>query len=133
MPARNYLSRLPKRGQRRGDASKGEIEIVTARKDLARISTECADELSGSALGKGGKRIGILLEDEVRFVVRDALRFPSGETKCQMRIVGKTEYDGANGVAVLCVLEGRFLLREIFRHATRSWELETVRGRRETG
>ena len=25
------------------------------------------------------------------------------------------------------------MLREIFRHATRSWELETVRGRRELG
>jgi 8-oxo-dGTP pyrophosphatase MutT (NUDIX family) len=130
---RNYLTRLPKRAQRRGSARKGEVEIVVAKKELDRISASCADELSGSALGKNGKRIGVLLEDEVRFVVRDALRFPSGETKCEMRVVGKTEYDGPNGVAVLCVLEGRFLLREIFRHATRSWELETVRGRRELG
>lgn len=133
MPARNYLSRLPERAQRRADAAKGEVEIITAKKELDQISTECAEDLSGSALGKGGKRIGILLEDEVRFVVRDALRFPSGETKCEMRVVGKTEYDGPNGVAVLCLLNGKFLLRKIFRHATRAWELETVRGRRETG
>ena len=130
---RTYLARLPRHAQRRGSAAKGEIEIVTARKDLDRIDSECASELKGSALGKGGKRIGILLEDEVRMVVRDALRFPSGETKCEMRIVGKTEFDGPNGVAVLCVSRGRFLLREIYRHATRSWEIETVRGRRERG
>ena len=129
----DYLRRLPKHAQRRGDAANGEVEIVTAKRDLERIEAECAPKLKGSALGKGGKRIGILLEDEVRMVVRDALRFPSGATKCEMRIVGKTEYDGPNGVAVLCVADGRFVLREIYRHATRSWELETVRGRRESG
>jgi len=128
-----YLDRLPRHAQRRGDAKKGEVEIVTSRRELEEISAACAPELKGSALGKGGKRIGILLEDEVRMVVRDALRFPSGETKCEMRIVGKTELDGPNGIAALCVAHGRFVLREIFRHATRSWELETVRGRRELG
>lgn len=128
-----YLKKLPSHAQRRGSAAKGEAEIVTGRKELERISAECSGELSGSALGKGGKRLGILLEDEVRMVVRDALRFPSGATKCEMRIVGKTEYDGPNGVAVLCVSDGRIVLREIYRHATRSWELETVRGRRESG
>jgi ADP-ribose pyrophosphatase len=128
-----YLRKLPRHAQRRGNAAKGESEIVTRRKDLERIAAECESELSGSALGKGGKRIGILLEDQVRMVVRDALRFPSGATKCEMRIVGKTEYDGPNGVVALCVADGRILLREIFRHPTRSWELEAVRGRRESG
>ena len=130
---RVYLERLPPRAQRRGNAAKGEAEIVTSRRELDRIAAECASELKGSALGKGGKRTGILLEDEVRFIVRDALRFPSGATRCEMRIVGKTEYDGPNGVAALCIADGKLVLREIYRHATRSWELETVRGRRESG
>ena len=128
-----YLEKLPADAQRRGSADRGESEIVTSRRDLEKISARCAKELKGSALGKGGKRIGILLEDEVRMVVRDALRFPSGQTKCEMRIIGKTGYDGPNGVAALCVADGKFVLREIFRHATRAWELETVRGRRENG
>jgi hypothetical protein len=130
---KSYLTRLPKHARHRGSADKGEIEIVTSKKRQERIGRECAGALTGTALGKGGKRIGILLEDEVRMYVRDALAFPSGETKCEMRVIGKTEFDGPNGVAALCVLEGRFVMREIFRHATRSWELETVRGRRETG
>jgi 8-oxo-dGTP pyrophosphatase MutT (NUDIX family) len=128
-----YLKKLPRHAQRRGNAAKGESEIVTGRKELERIAAECRSDLSGSALGKGGKRIGILLEDEVRMIVRDALRFPSGATRCEMRIVGKTEYDGPNGVAVLCIADKRIVLREIYRHPTRSWELETVRGRRESG
>jgi ADP-ribose pyrophosphatase len=128
-----YLNRLPEHARRRGNADQGEAEIVTSRTEFAKISAECAAELKGSALGKGGKRIGILLEDEVRMIVRDALRFPTGATKCEMRIVGKTEFDGPNGIAALCVAGGKFVLREIFRHATRSWELETVRGRRESG
>ena len=131
--SRSYLERLPPRSRQRGSARKGESEIVTSRRELNEIAGECASELKGSALGKGGKRIGILLEDKVRFVVRDALRFPGGATRCEMRIVGKTEYDGPNGVAVLCSKEGKLVLREIYRHATRSWELETVRGRRESG
>jgi len=128
-----YLDRLPEHAQRRGDVNKGEAEIVTSRRELNEIESECASDLKGSAISKSGKRIGILLEDDVRFIVRDALKFPSGATKCQMRVIGKTEYDGPNGVAALCVADGRFVLREIYRHATRSWELETVRGRRESG
>jgi len=128
-----YLDRLPKHAQKRGKATRGEIEVVTSRGELNRIASECAGDLKGSALGKGGKQIGILLEDDVRFIVRDALKFPSGATRCQMRVIGKTEYDGPNGVAALCIDEGRIVMREIYRHATRSWELEIVRGRRETG
>jgi ADP-ribose pyrophosphatase len=131
--SRTYLERLPKRARRRGSAKKGEIEVVTSRREQKEIEAECAADLKGSALGKGGKRIGILLEDEVRMVVRDALKFPSGATRCQMRIIGKTEYDGPNGVVALCLLDGRFVLRETFRHPTRAFELETLRGRRETG
>ena len=129
----SYLKRLPEHAQKKGSVKKGEVEIVTKRRDVDKIESDCADALSGSALGKNGKRIGILLEDEVRMVVRDPIRFPSGETKCQMRIIGKTEYDGVNGVVVLPMLNGKFVLREIYRHPTRSWELEVVRGRRETG
>ncbi|HVF40829.1 MAG TPA: NUDIX domain-containing protein [Gemmatimonadaceae bacterium] len=129
----SYLDRLPKAASRRGSADRGEIEIVTGRRSRREIESECADELTGGALGKRSKRTGILLEDDVHMVVRDAVRFPSGATGCQMRIVGKTGFDGPNGVVALAESDGRFVFREIFRHATRSWELEAIRGRRESG
>ena len=133
MAKASYLARLPRIAQKRGDTSKGEIEIITNRKAVRRIESECGPELEGSALGKNGKRIGILLEDKVHFIVRDAVEFPSGAVGCQMRIIGKTQFDGVNGVVALTHCEGRLYLRKIYRHATRSWELEAVRGRRETG
>lgn len=130
---RQYLKRLPGDAQKIGDNDEGEVEIVTSQKEAKKIAEDCSDDLSGSGLGKGGKRIGILLEDEAHLFVRDPVRYPSGATKCQMRVIGKTEFDGPNGVAVLAMSEGRFVLREIYRHATRSWELEITRGRRESG
>lgn len=130
---RSYLRRLPKLAQTRGNAKRGQIEIVTSRNLMREIEAECASELKGSALGTNGKQIGILLEDETHIYVRDALRFPSGETGCRMRVIGKTQFDGVNGVVVLCSLNGRILLRRTYRHATRRWELEFVRGRREIG
>jgi ADP-ribose pyrophosphatase len=128
-----YLERLPDAAQVRGDASAGEVAIVTRRTEVEEIQSDADDGLTGSALGQNGKRVGILLEDSVHMIVRDAVRYPSGASRCQMRIIGKTEYDGPNGVAVLCISDGQFVLREIFRHATRSWELEITRGRRERG
>jgi ADP-ribose pyrophosphatase len=133
MAKASYLARLPRVAQKRGDQSKGEIEIVTRKKSVRRIDAECGPELEGSALGKSGKRIGILLEDKVHFIVRDAVEFPSGAAGCAMRIIGKTQFDGVNGVIALTHCDGRLFLRQVFRHATRSWELEAVRGRRETG
>ena len=133
MAKSSYLERLPRSAQKRGDVTKGEIAIVTKKKVLRQIAAECADELSGSALGKNGKKIGVLLEDDVHMIVRDALEYPSGATGCRMRIIGKTEFDGVSGVVALTHCDGRLYMRRIFRHPTRSWELEAVRGRREQG
>ncbi len=130
---RSYLKRLPEEAQARGNAGEGEVEIVTSARELKKTAKECPDELTGSALGKNGKRIGILLDDHMHLIVRDAVRFPGGATNYRMRIIGKTEYDGPNGVAILGMTAGQFVLREIYRHATRSWELEIPRGRREAG
>ena len=133
MAKTSYLARLPKSAQRRGSIAKGQIEIVTKKKRARKIDEENAAELKGSALRKGSKRIGILLEDNVHMVVRDAVVYPSGAAGCPMRIIGKTQYDGVNGVVALTYCEGVLYIRRIFRHPTRSWELEAVRGRRETG
>ncbi|HVD61751.1 MAG TPA: NUDIX hydrolase [Gemmatimonadaceae bacterium] len=133
MAKSSYLERLPRIAQKRGSAAKGQIELVTRKKLVRQIDEETASELKGSALGKNGKRIGILLEDEVHMVVRDAVKYPSGATGAPMRIIGKTQFDGVNGVVALAHCEGFLYLRRIFRHPVRSWEIEAVRGKRETG
>jgi ADP-ribose pyrophosphatase len=111
-----YLKKLPDSARYTGDATAGEIEIIDKR-EAPKIRA----------------KTGILLEDKLHFFVRDAVKFPSGEVRTQMRVIGCTMSDGPSGVVALAFRDGKVFLREIFRHATRRWELETPRGHRETG
>ena len=111
-----YLKKLPESARKLGDARAGEIEIIS-KSDAPKIR----------------EKTGILLEDKLHFYVRDAVRFPSGETRTQMRVIGCTMFDGPSGVIALPSRNGRIVLREMFRHATRQWGLEAPRGQRETG
>ena len=111
-----YLAKLPESTSYLGNADAGEIEIVSAAE---------ARNVKG--------KTGILFEDSLHFVVRDSVKFPSGDTRAQLRIIGCTMADGPSGVVALAWRDGKLHLREMFRHATRRWELETPRGQRETG
>lgn len=113
--APEYLAQLPERARYVGDSTRGEIEIITRP--------------AGSDLDE----TGILIRDDFHTVVRDAVKYPSGAIKTPMRVIGATAADGVDGVVVLASLEGRIQLRWMFRHATRRWELEAARGRRELG
>jgi ADP-ribose pyrophosphatase len=115
MPPR-YIQSLPESARYVGDTEKGEIEIVDKR-EAPKIRA----------------KTGVLLEDKVHYFVRDAVKFPSGEARTAMRVIGCTMHDGPSGVVALCWRDGAIFLREIFRHATRRWELETPRGQREAG
>ena len=110
-----YLQKLPESTRYAGDAGEGEIEIID-KKEAPKIRA----------------RTGILIEDKLHFFVRDAVKFPSGEVRTQMRVIGCTMSDGPSGVVALASRDGKIYLREMFRHATRRWELETPRGQRET-
>lgn len=111
----DYLAQLPERARYAGDSSKGEIEIIS-RPERSEL-----DET------------GILIRDDFHTIVRDAVRYPSGAVRTPMRVIGATSADGVDGVVVLASLDGRIQLRWMFRHATRRWELEAARGRREAG
>jgi ADP-ribose pyrophosphatase len=111
-----YLKKLPPTAAKAGDASAGEIEIID-RRDSSKVRV----------------KTGILIEDKLHFVVRDAVKFPSGAVRTELRVIGRTMFDGPSGVVALASRDGKVFLREMFRHATRRWELETTRGQRETG
>jgi ADP-ribose pyrophosphatase len=115
MPPR-YIQSLPESARVIGSAKDDEIEIID-RREAPRIRA----------------KTGILLEDKQHYFVRDAVKYPSGEVGTSMRVIGCTMHDGPAGVVALCSRDGNIFLREIFRHATRRWELETTRGQRETG
>ena len=60
--------------------------------------------------------------------MRDPVRFPSGKLGTYLRILEPSALDGAAGVVLLPVRDNVIFLREVFRHATRRWELELPRG-----
>src|SRR5919204_1099346 len=115
MPPR-YIQSLPESARYIGNAKEDEIEIID-RREAPRIRA----------------KTGIVIEDKLHYFVRDAVKYPSGEIGTSMRVIGCTMNDGPSGVVALCSRDGNIFLRETFRHATRRWELETPRGRRETG
>jgi ADP-ribose pyrophosphatase len=109
----DYLHALPEPARRPGAASAGEIELVDA--------------------APGDLPTGILYEDRYVLVVRDAVRFPSGDRGTYLRIFERAGLTGATGVVLLPLREGTVYLRRVFRHATRAWELECPRGVRGAG
>ena len=115
MPPR-YIQSLPESARYIGNAADDEIQIIDKR-EAPKIRA----------------KTGVVIEDKQHYFVRDALKYPSGEVGTAMRIIGCTMHDGPSGVVALCSRNGNIFLREIFRHATRRWELETTRGQRETG
>ena len=114
--APRYIQTLPESTRNMGDVNDDEIQIID-RREAPRIRA----------------KTGILIEDKQHYFVRDAVKYPSGEVGTSMRVIGCTMHDGPAGVVALASRDGNIFLREIFRHATRRWELETTRGQRETG
>jgi ADP-ribose pyrophosphatase len=111
-----YLDDLPKAARIVGDAEAGEIQIIRQDEEKERENPT-----------------GVLFTDEMHMFVNDAVLFPGGATRAQMRVIGTSMYDGPSGVVALAWRDGKIFLREIFRHGTRRWELEAQRGRRDEG
>ena len=100
----------------RGDASKGEIEILLGPEKMAMIEKAT------------GRDVGILHSDRHWIWLNDACRFPDGKEGVIGRILSRS-LQSRPGAAVLPVLpNGKIVLNCEFRHATRHWELEMPRG-----
>lgn len=87
------------------------------------ILTHPADAAAAAAAGDGP--VGIVHQDSYVTLLRDPVRFPDGRLGTYVRLLDSGQ---PSGCAVLPLLGGEVVLIELFRHATRSWELEVVRG-----
>lgn len=100
-----------------GDASNGEIEIITDPKEMAAIEQETMRD------------VGVIFMDKYWLWINDACRFPNGKTGVYGRIMWVKALDSCPGVAVMPMTsDGKVFLNCNFRHATRSWEIELPRG-----
>lgn len=78
-----------------------------------------------------GRKTGIVYEDDYIFVVRDAVRFPSGKRGTYLRLFNRGIH---GGTVILPVTEnGKIVMIRHFRHATRKFHYELPRGMYEPG
>lgn len=110
MPDRSY-HQLPPADRVRGNHALGEIEI----------------------LGDESQALPVVFENKYVAVVEDRVRFPGGKEGRYMRIFHQSELKGFHGTVMVTRRGDRFVLLRLFRHTTRSWELEFPRGFAEPG
>lgn len=123
---REYLDCLPETARYLGRSSDGEIEILVDEDSIATALKVRAERVGGSVERSS---IGIVFQDEYVTLVRDAVRFPNGSLGTYLRVVEQAALDiGENGVVLLPIWDGCIVLRRVFRHATRQWEIEAPRG-----
>jgi ADP-ribose pyrophosphatase len=99
-----------------------------------KLRTECPDLFANH---DGGIEIlpatpghGIAYQDRFITLVRDRVQFPDGTLGAYNRLYPT---DMIPGCAMLPILDGRIVLIEHYRHATRTWHLEIPRGCGEPG
>jgi len=135
----NYLHFLEKSSWSKGNAAKGEIEIITKEDLIKDIESKRFFDLCKSGLSEEeayrSSRVGIVSEDMYWTWVRDAVAFPNGKTGTYVRLIwkGSDKNTCSGGVVFPIDPEGKILLLLNYRHATRSWEWEFPRGAKEVG
>lgn len=122
----------------KGDWKQGEVEIVSEPQQMTEIQKTLYHRLLMKGLtekeAKDRSCVGIIHEDAYWMWIRDAVIFPTGTSEVYNRFLHKKSLDGnggspVNGVATLALFPNqKILLNVIFRHATRSWEIELPRG-----
>jgi len=121
-----------------GSWQKGEIEIIVNPEQIKRIENQTRLRLISKGVSEktaeNWSAVGIVAEDNYWMWIRDAVVFPSGVYGTYDRLMWKSGMDGAPGVAVLAILANKKIVVNLaYRHATRSWEIELPRGKKQQG
>ncbi len=99
-------SDLPQADRYTGSVKSGEIEIVIPP--------------SGA--------VPIVFENKYLTLVNDPVRFPNGKDGHYLRALHPVEVQGRHGTVMVTRKGNQYVLLRLFRHPTRSWELEFPRG-----
>lgn len=133
----------PKAFGTKGDWTQGESETITDYDQICAVQTQAYHRFLArgysAAEAEERSRLGILTGDGFWIWVREALKFPSGETDVYNRFIHRSTVLAPPGklptsVSVLVEMpDGKLLTNLIFRNGTRSWEIELPRGGIERG
>lgn len=121
-----------------GTWKKNEIEIILDPERIKKIERQTALRLQSKGYDEKDamlwSSVGIIAEDYYWLWIRDAVIFPSGVYGTYDRLMWKSGLDGTPSVGILPILSNKkIVVNVVYRHATRSWEIEMPRGRRKIG
>lgn len=118
-----YLALLRDQRSTLASNSPGGYEVITDLDVIGEAERLQEGRLAHAGMPMSWAVVGLLYEDQYIMVLRDAVRFPSGELGTYIRVVSKK-----GGVVILPILADRIALLNRYRHATRTWHLELPRG-----
>ena len=116
-----------------GDCHSGEIELLRDSAELQTAQEQLQARLRVKGLPEAWGALGVVYQDQYVKVLRDAVRFRTGALGTYIRVTISDAQDEDGGVVLVVRRRGCTLLKRIFRHATRQWELELPRGFRAAG
>lgn len=129
----NYLSffeNLPRLFQN----DNAPIQIISNEQDIKNWQDARRVQFAKKSLPDQWADIGIVFEDPYLVIVRDLVEFPGGFRGGYIRLYNRAYLEsGAVGVVILPMWDGKILLMNHFRHATRAWHWEIPRGWGEPG
>lgn len=110
------------------------IQIVTDSDEILDWQKHRREQLAQSSKPLEWANIGIVFDDPYFLILRDLVEFPGGFRNGYVRLYSRAYLeDGAAIVVTLPEMDGKLLLVQHFRHATRSWHWEIPRGFGEYG
>lgn len=104
------------------------LKIILDERIISSWETEERKRLKEEGLPAERANIGITYEDSYIFVLRDLVKFPSGQFGSYFRILNTSDLSGGQATVILPVVNGKTVLMRQFRHSTRSWHWEVPRG-----
>jgi ADP-ribose pyrophosphatase len=115
-----------------------EIEIILTPDRIQKIEKQTSSRLLARGCSekeaKSWSSVGIVAEDYYWIWIRDPVIFPSGVYGTYDRLVWKSGSEGPPSVGILPILSNKkVIVNVVYRHATRSWEMELPRGRKKMG
>ena len=111
------------------DNSNALIRIINDENEISVWQERKRVELEKKGVSPSWAEIGIVLDDPSLLVLRDLVEFPGGYRNGYIRIYNRAYLEGgAAGVVVLPEKDGKLLLFQHYRHATRMRHWEVPRG-----
>jgi len=104
------------------------IKIITDQSIINNWEKIRKNELRENGYPEQWGDTGLVFEDPYFVIIRDLVEFPNGKIWFYSRLINQADIKGVQGVVVMPEFEGKIMLLNNFRHATRSWHYEFPRG-----